>query len=59
MGYEPVGAAHCVTGARITHIGGPTALIQADGWSLLTDRTFDDPGLRSLKSTPRAALSRD
>jgi L-ascorbate metabolism protein UlaG (beta-lactamase superfamily) len=29
---------------RVTHIGGPTALIEVDGWRLLTDPTFDDPG---------------
>ena len=31
---------------RITHIGGPTALIEVDGWRLLTDPTFDAPGGR-------------
>jgi L-ascorbate metabolism protein UlaG (beta-lactamase superfamily) len=31
---------------RITHIGGPTALIEVDGWRLLTDPTFDPPGRR-------------
>jgi L-ascorbate metabolism protein UlaG (beta-lactamase superfamily) len=46
LGYEPVGAEHRVTEVRITHIGGPTTLIQAEGWSLLTDPTFDDPGGR-------------
>jgi len=35
-----------VTGVRITHIGGPTALIEVDGWRLLTDPTFDAPGRR-------------
>ncbi len=30
--------------ARITHIGGPTTLIEVDGWRLLTDPTFDAPG---------------
>jgi L-ascorbate metabolism protein UlaG (beta-lactamase superfamily) len=29
---------------RITHIGGPTALIEVGGWRLLTDPTFDAPG---------------
>ncbi len=29
---------------RITHIGGPTALIEVDGWRILTDPTFDAPG---------------
>jgi L-ascorbate metabolism protein UlaG (beta-lactamase superfamily) len=29
---------------RITHLGGPTALIEVGGWRLLTDPTFDPPG---------------
>ena len=33
-----------MTDLRITHIGGPTALIAIDGWRLLTDPTFDPPG---------------
>jgi L-ascorbate metabolism protein UlaG (beta-lactamase superfamily) len=33
-----------VNGVRITHVGGPTALIEVAGWRLLTDPTFDDPG---------------
>jgi L-ascorbate metabolism protein UlaG (beta-lactamase superfamily) len=33
-----------VNEVRITHIGGPTALIAVDGWRLLTDPTFDPPG---------------
>jgi L-ascorbate metabolism protein UlaG (beta-lactamase superfamily) len=33
-----------MTGVRITHIGGPTTLIEVDGWRLLTDPTFDPPG---------------
>jgi L-ascorbate metabolism protein UlaG (beta-lactamase superfamily) len=35
-----------VTSVRITHIGGPTALIEVGGWRLLTDPTFDAPGRR-------------
>ena len=35
-----------MTDLRITHIGGPTALIAIDGWRLLTDPTFDPPGKR-------------
>jgi L-ascorbate metabolism protein UlaG (beta-lactamase superfamily) len=35
-----------VTAARITHMGGPTVLIEVAGWSLLTDPTFDAPGRR-------------
>jgi L-ascorbate metabolism protein UlaG (beta-lactamase superfamily) len=31
---------------RLTHIGGPTVLIEIDGWRLLTDPTFDPPGRR-------------
>jgi L-ascorbate metabolism protein UlaG (beta-lactamase superfamily) len=31
---------------RLTHIGGPTLLIEAGGWRLLTDPTFDPPGRR-------------
>ena len=31
---------------RITHVGGPTALIEIGGWRLLTDPTFDEPGRR-------------
>ncbi|GAB3838032.1 MBL fold metallo-hydrolase [Micromonospora andamanensis] len=33
-----------MTDVRITHIGGPTVLIEVDGWRLLTDPTFDAPG---------------
>ncbi|WP_030492042.1 MBL fold metallo-hydrolase [Micromonospora chokoriensis] len=31
---------------QITHIGGPTTLIEVGGWRLLTDPTFDPPGRR-------------
>jgi L-ascorbate metabolism protein UlaG (beta-lactamase superfamily) len=30
--------------ARITHVGGPTVVIEIGGWRLLTDPTFDPPG---------------
>jgi L-ascorbate metabolism protein UlaG (beta-lactamase superfamily) len=33
-----------VTDVRITHVGGPTALVEVGGWRLLTDPTFDPPG---------------
>jgi L-ascorbate metabolism protein UlaG (beta-lactamase superfamily) len=33
-----------VKDVRITHIGGPTVLIEIGGWRLLTDPTFDPPG---------------
>jgi L-ascorbate metabolism protein UlaG (beta-lactamase superfamily) len=35
-----------LTGLRLTHIGGPTVLIEVGGWRLLTDPTFDPPGRR-------------
>ena len=35
-----------MTGVRLTHIGGPTVLIEVGGWRLLTDPTFDPPGRR-------------
>jgi L-ascorbate metabolism protein UlaG (beta-lactamase superfamily) len=31
---------------RLTHIGGPTTLVEVGGWTLLTDPTFDPPGRR-------------
>ncbi len=36
--------ASTVPPVKITHIGGPTALIETGGWTLLTDPTFDAPG---------------
>ena len=33
-----------MTQIRLTHIGGPTTLLEIDGWRILTDPTFDDPG---------------
>jgi L-ascorbate metabolism protein UlaG (beta-lactamase superfamily) len=33
-----------LTGVRLTHIGGPTVLIEVGGWRLLTDPIFDPPG---------------
>ncbi|HEX5615405.1 MAG TPA: MBL fold metallo-hydrolase [Acidimicrobiia bacterium] len=33
-----------MTKVRLTHIGGPTLLLEFDGWRILTDPTFDDPG---------------
>jgi L-ascorbate metabolism protein UlaG (beta-lactamase superfamily) len=35
-----------VKDVRITHIGGPTALIEVADWGILTDPTFDPPGRR-------------
>lgn len=31
---------------RLTHLGGPTLLIETGGWRILTDPTFDPPGRR-------------
>ncbi len=39
---------------RITRIGGPTALIEWEGWRILTDPTFDPPG-RSYAFAPGAS----
>ena len=33
-----------MTDVRITHVGGPTVLMEVGGWRLLTDPTFDPPG---------------
>jgi L-ascorbate metabolism protein UlaG (beta-lactamase superfamily) len=33
-----------VSDVRITHIGGPTTLLEVGGWRLLTDPTFDPAG---------------
>jgi L-ascorbate metabolism protein UlaG (beta-lactamase superfamily) len=35
-----------VKGVRVTHIGGPTVLIEVGSRRLLTDPTFDAPGRR-------------
>jgi L-ascorbate metabolism protein UlaG (beta-lactamase superfamily) len=35
-----------VNDLRLTHVGGPTVLIEVGGWRLLTDPTFDAPGKR-------------
>ena len=40
------GLSRGVTDIRLTHIGGPTLLIEVDGWRILTDPTFDPPGQR-------------
>ncbi len=53
-----------MTAAKITLIGGPTALIEIGGFRLLTDPTFDAPGEYklphvTLKKTSHPALSAD
>jgi L-ascorbate metabolism protein UlaG (beta-lactamase superfamily) len=51
-----------VTAAKITLIGGPTALVEIGGFRLLTDPTFDPPGEYklahvTLKKTSHPALT--
>ena len=51
-----------MTTAKITLIGGPTALIEVSGFRLLTDPTFDPPGEYklphvTLKKTSYPALT--
>jgi len=41
----------------ITLIGGPTALIELDGFRLLTDPTFDAPGAYQLPHVKLENLS--
>ncbi|MGH1564283.1 MBL fold metallo-hydrolase [Mumia sp. DW29H23] len=50
---------------RLTHLGGPTVLVELDGWRILTDPTFDPPGRRygfgwgtSSRKTAGPALGR-
>src|SRR3954452_21470157 len=44
--YGPLARPFSVSDVHITHIGGPTALIEVGDWRLLTDPTFDPPGQR-------------
>ena len=44
LGGPPRGPEQNASEVRITHIGGPTVLIEVDGWRILTDPTFDPPG---------------
>ena len=51
-----------MTALRLTHIGGPTVLLELDGWRLLTDPTFDPAGseyttpVYTLRKTQSAAI---
>lgn len=45
--------------ARLTHVGGPTALIECGGWRLLTDPTFDPAGGRHRLGAPLWAIASD
>ncbi|MEZ5078869.1 MAG: MBL fold metallo-hydrolase [Solirubrobacterales bacterium] len=42
--------------ARITHVGGPTVLIEVGGWRLLTDPTFEPAGARHRLRGALAAI---
>jgi L-ascorbate metabolism protein UlaG (beta-lactamase superfamily) len=44
--------------AKVTLIGGPTALIEVNGFRLLTDPTFDEPGEYKLPHVTLRKLSR-
>lgn len=53
-----------MTDVRVTHVGGPTALLEFAGWRILTDPTFDPAGKRyffgwgtTSKKTAGPALS--
>lgn len=46
MGRTTGHSQHCVTSLRLTHVGGPTLLIEVGPWRLLTDPTLDPPGRR-------------
>jgi L-ascorbate metabolism protein UlaG (beta-lactamase superfamily) len=35
-----------IDAVRLTHIGGPTVLVEIGGWRILSDPTFDPPGRR-------------
>ena len=56
-----------MTQVRLTHIGGPTTLLEVAGWRILTDPTFDPPGrtyhfglgTSSRKTTGPAVAARD
>src|SRR5690349_20324376 len=43
---QPRAEGEPMTHVRITHIGGPTTLIEFAGWRILTDPTFDPAGRR-------------
>ena len=42
---------------RVTHIGGPTALIELGGLRLLTDPAFDPAGTEYAAMAPTMALT--
>ena len=53
-----------MTALTLTRVGGPTMLIEADGFRLVTDPTFDPPGeyqlsYVTLTKTSGPALSAD
>jgi L-ascorbate metabolism protein UlaG (beta-lactamase superfamily) len=46
MGARARGHARATAIVRVTHIGGPTVLLEIGDWRILTDPTFDAPGRR-------------
>ena len=46
LGRPARGPQPAMTEVTLTHIGGPTVLLEVEGWRLLTDPTFDAPGRR-------------
>ena len=44
MGRAARGDEHVVSDVRITHVGGPTVLLEVEGLRMLTDPTFDQTG---------------
>src|SRR6187401_568984 len=42
--FSPVGEQRRMDSVKITLVGGPTALIEVDGYRFITDPTFDMPG---------------
>lgn len=50
------GTVNAAMEARLTHVGGPTLLIEVGGWRLLTDPTFDPAGGGYHLSGPLVAI---
>jgi L-ascorbate metabolism protein UlaG (beta-lactamase superfamily) len=46
LGARARGHARAAAIVRVTHIGGPTVLLEIGDWRVLTDPTFDPPGRR-------------
>ncbi|SIN75116.1 hypothetical protein [Agromyces cerinus] len=44
---------------ELTRIGGPTVLVELDGWRILVDPTFDAPGRRYAFGWGTASTNRE